>query len=122
MPVYLADTASAIFAQSWSWLAPVVGLIGAFIAGSVTVSNLMFSLFQFGIAAQTNLPVDLILGLQTVGASAGNMICVSNVVAAAATVGMVGREGALIRELLLPTTYYVVGAAFLGYLLLGIGN
>ncbi|QDZ39486.1 L-lactate permease [Euhalothece natronophila Z-M001] len=118
MPVYLADQASAIFTQTWSWLASFVGLIGAFIAGSVTVSNLMFSLFQFGVATQTNLPPEVILGLQTVGASAGNMICVSNVVAAAATVAMVGREGILIRKLLFPTAYYAIGASLVGSLLL----
>ncbi len=120
MPVYLADQASALFTQTWSWLASIVGLIGSFIAGSVTVSNLMFSLFQFGVAEQTNLPPDLILGLQTVGASAGNMICVSNVVAAAATVAMVGREGVLIRKLLLPTAYYTIGASCMGYVVLQI--
>ena len=120
MPVYLADQASALFTQTWSWLASIVGLIGSFIAGSVTVSNLMFSLFQFGVAEQTNLPPDLIIGLQTVGASAGNMICVSNVVAAAATVAMVGREGILIRKLLLPTAYYAIGASCVGYVVLQI--
>ena len=120
MPVYLADQASGLFTQTWSWLASIVGLIGAFIAGSVTVSNLMFSLFQFGVAQQTNFPPDLILGLQTVGASAGNIICVSNVVAAAATVAMVGREGVLIRKLLLPTAYYTLGASFIGYIILQI--
>ncbi|MGY6529738.1 MAG: L-lactate permease [Cyanobacterium sp.] len=118
MPVYLANQASGLFTQTWSWLASTVGLIGAFIAGSVTVSNLMFSLFQFGVAQQTNFPPDLILGLQTVGASAGNMICVSNVVAAAATVAMIGREGVLIRKLLLPTAYYTLGASLMGYIIL----
>lgn len=118
MPVYLADQASAIFTQSWSWFASTIGLIGAFISGSVTLSNLMFSLFQFGVAEQTELPADLIVALQTVGASAGNMICVSNVVAAAATVAMMGREGLLIRRLLLPTAYYAIGASLIGYFLL----
>jgi lactate permease len=46
------------------------------------------------------------------------MICVSNVVAAAATVAMMGREGLLIRRLLLPTAYYAIGASLIGYFLL----
>ena len=118
MPVYLANQASAVFTESWSWFASTIGLIGSFISGSVTLSNLMFSLFQFGIAEQTELPPSVILALQTVGASAGNMICVSNVVAAAATVAMIGREGLLIRRLLFPTAYYAIGASFLGYVFL----
>ena len=36
------------------------------------------------------------------------MICVHNVVAASATVGLVNREGEIIRKTLIPTGYYVV--------------
>ncbi|MGF1575593.1 MAG: L-lactate permease, partial [Cyanophyceae cyanobacterium] len=59
----------------------------------------------------------LILSLQSIGASAGNVICVSNVVAAAATVGLLGREGLLIRRLLWPVLYYLGMAGILGILL-----
>jgi lactate permease len=114
MPLTLADAMAAIIGQSWSLFAPVVGLIGAFVAGSVTVSNMMFSLFQFGVADQLDLSTSLTLALQCVGASAGNMICVSNIVAAAATVGLLGREGIIIRKLLLPAGYYIGFAGILG--------
>ncbi|MDG2614882.1 L-lactate permease [Thermoleptolyngbya sichuanensis XZ-Cy5] len=114
MPLTLADTMSAIAGQSWPLFAPLVGLIGAFVAGSVTVSNMMFSLFQFGVADQLNLSTALILALQCLGASAGNMICVSNIVAAAATVGLLGREGLIIRKLLLPSLYYIGLGGLLG--------
>lgn len=114
MPLTLADTMSALSGQSWPLFAPLVGLIGAFVAGSVTVSNMMFSLFQFGVADQLTLSTPLILALQCVGASAGNMICVSNIVAAAATVGLLGREGLIIRKLLLPSLYYIGLGGLLG--------
>jgi len=114
MPLTLADTMSAIAGQSWPLFAPLVGLIGAFVAGSVTVSNMMFSLFQFGVADQLTLSTTLVLALQCVGASAGNMICVSNIVAAAATVGLLGREGLMIRKLLLPSLYYIGLGGLLG--------
>jgi len=42
------------------------------------------------------------------------MICVHNVVAASATVGLIGREGDLIRKALIPMTYYVLAAGALG--------
>ncbi len=48
------------------------------------------------------------------GGAAGNMICVPNVVAASATVGLSGCEGLLIRRVLLPLIYYVAGAGILG--------
>ncbi|ESA33131.1 l-lactate permease [Leptolyngbya sp. Heron Island J] len=117
MPLTLADGMAALAGQTWPLFAPVVGTIGSFVAGSVTVSNMMFSLFQFGVAIQIGVPTAMILGLQCVGASAGNIICVSNIVAAEATVGLVGHEGPLIRKVLFPTIYYVSLAGLLGILL-----
>ena len=118
MPLTLADGMASVAGHIWPLLAPVVGLIGSFVAGSVTVSNMMFSLFQFGVALQIGAPTAIVLALQCVGASAGNMICVSNIVAAEATVGLVGREGLLIRRVLPPTLYYIIFAGLLGGLTL----
>ncbi len=58
----------------------------------------------------------MILALQCVGASAGNIICVSNIVAAEATVNLIGREGILIKKVLIPTLYYFLFAGILGIL------
>jgi lactate permease len=114
MPLTLADGMAALAGQIWPFLAPVVGTIGSFVAGSVTVSNLMFALFQFGVALKIGVSSALVLALQCVGASAGNIICVSNIVAAEATVGLIGKEGILIRKVLVPTLYYVVFAGLIG--------
>jgi lactate permease len=46
------------------------------------------------------------------------MICVHNVVAASAVVGLLGKEGLLIRKTLIPMTYYLIVAALIGLLLL----
>ncbi|MBT9315929.1 L-lactate permease [Leptothoe spongobia] len=114
MPLTLADSMALLAGAVWPFFAPLVGTIGSFVAGSVTVSNLMFSMFQFGVAAQTDVSTALVLALQCVGASAGNIICISNIVAAEATVGLVGQEGILIRKGFLPTLYYVCFAGLLG--------
>ena len=114
MPLTLADGISTLAGQTWPLFAPLVGTIGSFVAGSVTVSNLMFSLFQFGVAEQISVSTAMVLGLQCVGASAGNIICVSNIVAAEATVGLTGKEGSLIRKVLVPTLYYVGFAGIIG--------
>ena len=73
-----------------------------------------FSLFQFGVALQISIPTAVILALQCVGASAGNIVCISNIVAAEATVGLVGCEGLLIRKVFLPMLYYLLFAGSLG--------
>jgi lactate permease len=115
MPIALAGWSAAIFGGVWPLVAPAVGALGAFIAGSNTVSNLMFSLFQHGVAERLNLPGSTVVALQAVGAAAGNMIAIHNVVAAAATVGLLGLEGAVLRKTILPTLYYVVVAGLLGF-------
>jgi lactate permease len=115
MPLLLAQNAAEVAGSSWPLVAPWVGAFGAFIAGSNTVSNMMFSLFQFGVADNIGVSTLWIVALQAVGGAAGNMICIHNVVAASATVGLAGREGTLIRDVLLPLFYYLLAAGLLGF-------
>ena len=44
---------------------------------------------------------------QAIGAAAGNMIAIHNVVAASATVGLLGQEGSTLRKTIWPTLYYI---------------
>ena len=120
MPVILAGAAAALVGKAWVVVSPWIGAMGAFIAGSNTFSNMMFSLFQFTTAVKISAVPGVIVALQAVGGAAGNMICVHNVVAAAAVVGLAGKEGLLIRKTLIPMTYYLVMAGILGILLLKI--
>ena len=114
MPLTLADGVSSLAGKSWPLFAPTIGAIGSFIAGSATVSNMMFSLFQFGVAAEIEISGTIITALQAIGSAAGNIICVANVVAASATVGLSGCEGLLIRRMLVPLIYYILSAGILG--------
>ena len=117
MPIFLAERLANAVGSAWPIFAPWVGAMGAFVAGSNTVSDLMFAVFQYGVAAAAGLPVMLILALQAVGGAAGNMITVHNVVAASATVGLTGEEGTLIRITLVPMMVYLLVAGVLGLLL-----
>ncbi|WP_100498851.1 L-lactate permease [Geodermatophilus chilensis] len=110
MPLTLAEGAAALAGDAWPAFAPWIGALGAFVAGSNTVSNLMFSLFQFSTAEQIGVVPETVVATQAVGGAAGNMITVHNIVAASATVGLVGREGDLIRKTILPTIYYCLMA------------
>ena len=116
MPLVLAEYVAGIAQGTWPFFAPIIGAMGAFVAGSNTVSDLMFALFQYGVADRIGTSHLVILGIQAVGGAAGNMICVHNVVAASATVGLVGREGALIRRTIIPMTYYLFVTGTLGLL------
>ncbi|WP_394137847.1 L-lactate permease [Cytobacillus oceanisediminis] len=122
MPLALAEGISNIFGSYWPLAAPAIGAIGAFAAGSNTVSNMMFSLFQFGVADNILAAPATIVALQAVGGAAGNMICVHNVVAASSSAGLIGKEGNLIRKTLIPMTFYVIFAGGIGYVAInGIG-
>lgn len=114
MPVAMADWVAMTVGGVWPLFAGVTGALGAFIAGSNTVSNLMFSAFQHGVAERLAMSSVFIVALQAVGAAAGNMIAIHNVVAASATVGLLGQEGATLRKTILPTLYYLTVIGILG--------
>lgn len=125
MPVLVAEWVSAQVGAVYPVFAPSVGALGAFLAGSNTVSNLMLSQFQFSVAQGLGLSSALMVAGQSVGAAAGNMIAIHNVVAASATVGLLGREGATLRITILPTIYYLLVAGTLllvGFYVIGIGD
>ncbi len=56
-----------------------------------------------------------VVALQAVGGAAGNMICVHNVVAASAVVGLLGREGLVIRQTFWAFVYYAGLSGAMGY-------
>jgi lactate permease len=116
MPIAMAEWVATNVGLIWPMFAGVTGAMGAFIAGSNTVSNLMFSAFQYGVADRLMISGVFIVALQAVGAAAGNMIAIHNVVAASATVGLLGREGATLRKTILPTIYYLLVIGILGLL------
>jgi lactate permease len=115
MPIELANGIAALVGDYWPIFSTFIGGLGAFIAGSNTVSNMMFSLFQYNVGSQIGVDPTWIVALQAVGGAAGNMICVHNVVAASAVVGLVGKEGAVIRKTLFPFTYYALLSGGIGY-------
>lgn len=123
MPIVMAEWVAVHVGMIYPFFAPWIGALGAFIAGSNTVSNLMFSLFQYGVAQKMSMPGSLMIALQAVGAAAGNMIAIHNIVAASATVGFLNREGLVLRKTIVPTLYYVTFVGALGLIamhLLGI--
>ncbi len=117
MPIVLANGVAALVGGAWPIFSTFIGGIGAAVAGSNTVSNMMLSLFQFRMGELLAVDPTWIVALQAVGGAAGNMICVHNVVAASAVVGLLGREGAVIRMTIIPFVYYALLPGSVGYLI-----
>jgi lactate permease len=115
MPIALANGVADLAGQAWPFFSTFIGGLGAFVAGSNTVSNMMFSQFQFSVGQQIMADPTWIVALQAVGGASGNIICVHNVVAASAVAGIIGKEGAVIRKTLLPFFYYALISGSIGY-------
>jgi len=94
-----------------------IGAFGAFIAGSNTVSDILFGLFQFQAAQQIGAPTQIIVAAQAVGGAIGNLVAIHNVVAALTVVGLIGEEGRVIRLELIPVLYYGVATGILTLIL-----
>jgi lactate permease len=114
MPIAMANFVAHSVGDIYPLFAPVVGALGAFIAGSNTVSNMMLSQFQFGVADALGVSTAFMVALQAVGAAAGNMIAIHNVVAASATVGLLDQEGETLRKTIIPTIYYCLVVGIVG--------
>jgi lactate permease len=111
----LAASAAGV-GSAWPLLAPAVGALGTFVTGSATASNILFTDFQVTTAEATGQPVLPLLGAQGFGAAVGNIICPHNIVAAAATVGLSGREGLVLRRTLPVALVYVALGGGLAWL------
>ncbi len=112
----LAVTTAGALGPAYPFVAALIGALGAAMAGSNTVSNITFGGFQFEAAQSLGLPTQVIVGAQAVGGAIGNLVAIHNVVAALATVGLVGEEGRVMRLNLIPLVYYAVMVGILAML------
>ena len=109
----LAIQTAAVMGDGYPLISALIGALGAAMAGSNTVSNITFSGFQFTAAGQLGIPRTITVGAQAVGGAIGNLIAIHNVVAALATVGLIGQEGRVIRLNLIPLAYYATTVGIL---------
>lgn len=122
MPRAMAELVESTVGVVYPFFTATIGALGAFIAGSNTLSNLMLSDFQFNTAQLLGVSGAMLVASQAVGAAAGNMIAIHNVVAASATVGLLGQEGRTLRLTILPTLYYLLATGLITSLMVyGIG-
>lgn len=92
--------AAAQTGPAWAVLAPSVGVLGTFITGSATTSNILFTQLQLSAALALDLPAVIMVAAQGFGSAVGNTIAPHNIIAGAATVGLIGREGEVMSKTL----------------------
>lgn len=113
MPLAMAMSIADALGGAWSMFAAFVGGLGAFITGSNTVSDMLFGLFQWNMATEVGLPHQLVIAMQAVGGAMGNMVCIHNIVAACAVVGLANREGDILKQTFWPFLLYGIVAGLM---------
>lgn len=98
-------------APVYPFVAPFIGLLGAFMTGSNTNSNVVFVGLQQQTALMLNLPAALILGAQTTGGSIGGMLAPARIIVGCSTAGLTGQEGLVLRRTI---TYGLIMTVLIG--------
>jgi lactate permease len=94
-------------------VAPWIGGMGAFMTGSNTNSNVVFGALQMRTAELLGYSVAIILAAQTAGAALASVMAPTKVVVGSSTAGMAGKEGDVMRHLLVYTAILVGLISFL---------
>jgi len=111
----ITETISILFStQILPILAPFIGALGSFITGSATVSGIMFGSSVHFSSLSLGLDPIKILALTLVGAGAGNMIALSDVLVAKTVSGSKESLRNIILSLLPFCLIYLILIALLG--------
>jgi len=101
------------------FFAPFIGAFGAFVTGSVTVSNIMFGHFFSTAALDLGFNPQIILSLGVVGAAAANMIALADILAAEAVVGIKNSEIHILRGVIIPCLTCLLIFGIIGIIIIG---
>jgi lactate permease len=77
-----------------------IGILGAFLTGSATSSNVLFGAVQVEIAELLNISPYLLASNQAIGGSLGSAIAPAKILVGVSTVGVFGIEGDVIKKTL----------------------
>jgi lactate permease len=98
---------------------PFIGAFGAFMTGSVTVSNIMFGNLFHMAALHLSMNSSIILALGVVGAAAGNMIALADILTAEAVTGLKNSEVSVLKGVIIPCLIYLSILGIIGIIILG---
>ncbi len=93
----LAEGISRVFGSLYPFFSTWIGLLGAFMTGSNTNSNVVFGVLQKQTAELAGLSTALILAAQTTGGALGSMIAPAKILVGCSTVGLAGKEGPVLQ-------------------------
>ena len=92
--------ASVATTETYGFLSPIIGALGAFMTSSNTASNILFGALQLETSTALGTSESWILAGQTAGGAIGNAMSPANVILGTTAVGIVGREGDVLRKVI----------------------
>jgi len=93
----IAQGTANVFGAFFPLVSPFIGVLGSFITGSNTNSNVMFGVLQQNTAIVLGVSPVLMAAAQSVGGSLGVAIAPSTIMTGAANVGLNGRENEIMK-------------------------
>jgi lactate permease len=102
MTYILAEGLGKVSGPLYPLVAPFIGMLGAFMTGSNTNSNVVFAPLQQQAAQLLGIGVAVILAAQTTGGALGSMLAPAKLIVGCSTAGLAGEEGKVLKKTLAP--------------------
>ncbi len=118
MTTALALKVSEITGGLYPIVAPFFGVLGSFITGSNTNSNVIFGKFQVDLAAALGVNGFIMAGLQSIAGSIGVSLGPTTILMASSASGLTGRESEIYKIVIKPVLLTALIMGILNYLLL----
>lgn len=122
MTYVLAEGLGRAAGPLYPLVAPFIGLLGAFMTGSNTNSNVVFAPLQQQAAELLEISVLVILGAQTTGGSLGSMLAPAKLIVGCSTAGLAGQEGKVLKKTLLPGLIIAGVVGVMAWLVVWLGS
>ncbi|MCL2089422.1 MAG: L-lactate permease [Oscillospiraceae bacterium] len=96
----LADDTARLTGGLYPLFAPFFGVLGSFLTGSNTSSNLLFGTFQYEIASRLEINTTLMVAVQSISGSVGVSIGPTLVLMGAIAANQKGKESQILKKLI----------------------
>lgn len=101
--------------KNFALISPIIGMLGTFVTGSDTSSNILFGALQKEVAASIGVNPYWLAAANTSGATAGKMISPQSIAVATSATGLVGSEGRIFNSTIKFCVIYVFLLGLLVY-------
>lgn len=112
---YTLGAALAGLGRFFPFVSGFLGWVACFLSGSDTASNLLFGNLQVAAARQIGVSPILLAATNSSGAVTGKMISPQNIAVGVTTVGLIGREGEVVRATFWHSIILALGLSALAF-------